>query len=130
MNIHEEQFINSFIVAKKRERYLELLSKDKTRGKITRHFDHCADLDDQFVTQIPVNQQNPDEIYKILKKKGAGDTCYIIADNWDLDRKEMNLRTAIDEYYICDGAFFSCIPGKLVFYSGEEENGRYILEKR
>ena len=130
MNIHEEQFIKSFIVAKKRERYLELLGKDKTRVKITSRFDHCEDLVDDFVTQIPVNQQNPDEIYKMLREKGAGNNCYIIADDWDLDGKEMNLRKAIDEYYICDGAFFSCIPGKLVFYSGEEENGRYILEKR
>lgn len=60
--------------------------------------------------------------------KGAGNTCYIISNDWDLDRKEMSLRKAVEEYYFAT-AFFSCLPGKLAYYSGEEENGLYILEK-
>ncbi len=130
MNIHEELFVKSFIVPEKRERYLEFLSKEKTRHKITWYIEQCADLEVKFKARIPISKQNEEDIYKILKQKGAPDNCYIISNYDDIDQKVMNLKKTIDEHTFDSGTFVSCIPGKLVFYASEEENGRFILEKK
>lgn len=134
MNIHEELFIKNFIVPPKRGRYFEFLPNKKRREDITSNFDHCDDLEDKYKTQIPVNCQNAEDVYKILKEKKAPDTCYVISYHDEIDAKEMNLKKILFENvlktpFIHTGTFISCIPGKLVFFSSEEINGRYILEK-
>lgn len=129
MNIHEELFVKNFIVSRKRERYIELLGNEKTRSKITVYFDHCPDLEDKYKSQIPVNQQNAKDIYRILKNKGAPETCFAISNRDQIDGKELSLRKVIDEYYFDNSTFISCIPGKLIYYASEEINGCYILEK-
>ncbi len=133
MNIHEEQFVRNFIVQRKRERYLELLAKEKTRYRITSNFDHCDDLEEKFKTQVSPNLQNAEAVYQILKEKNSPDTCYILSYDDEIDGKEMNLKKALelifDTPFIHTGIFISCVPGKLVFYSSEEISGRFILEK-
>ena len=134
MNIHEELFIKNFIVPRKRERYLEFLSNKKRREEITSNFDHCNDLENKYKNQIPVNRQNAEDVYKILKEKKAPDICYIISYQDEIDGKEMILKKVLvesifDTPFIYTGTFISCIPGKLALYSSEGINGRYILEK-
>lgn len=134
MNFHEEQFVRNFIVPRKRERYLELLAKEKTRYGITSNFDHCDDLEEKYKTQVLPNQQNAEDVYKLLKEKNAQETCYILSWDSEIDGREMNLKDALgiifDTPLIHTGSFISCIPGKLVFYSSEDISGRYILEKQ
>lgn len=129
MNIHEEKFVASFVVKKKQGRYLELLSSEKHRDKITGGFDHCSDLNDRFLNQIPVQQHNPDDVLALLRKAGAGESCWILSADWNIDQKEMNLSDAITKYLFSGETFFSCIPGRLVLYSGEDINAIYLLEK-
>jgi hypothetical protein len=134
MNTHEELFVKNFVVKQKRERYLEFLAKEKTRDKITWDFRHCGDLEEKYKTQVPVNQQNAKDVYKILKEKNAPDKCYILSYHDEVDGKEMSLKKVLEEtiFYIPfthTGTFISCIAGKLVFYSSEDLNGRFILEK-
>lgn len=69
-------------------------------------------------------------IYKILKAKGAGENCYIIAKDSDIDEMTMNLKKAVDKNAFGDGVFLSCIAGKLLFYSSDEQSRRYILERK
>jgi hypothetical protein len=129
VNLHEEKFVASFVVKEKRERYLEFLSNEKHCYKITGRFDHCADLDSRFVKEIPVRNQNPKDVLELLRKTGAGERCWILSTNWDIDQKEMNLAEAIEKYLYCEGTFFSCIAGSLVLYSGEDGNAICILER-
>jgi hypothetical protein len=129
VNIHEEKFVSSFVVKEKRGRYREFLSNEKHRYKITGHFDHCDDLDLRFVKEIPARQQNRNDVLAILRKAGADDSCWILSTNSDIDQIEMNLSEAINEYLFREGTFFSCIPGRLVLYSGEDINAVYILER-
>ena len=135
MNIHEELFVKNFIVLRKRGRYFEFLSKKEKRETITSQFDHCGDLEEKYKTQILPNKQNAEDVYKILKGKNAPENCYALSSDEDIDGKEINLKKALKENvfdapFIYTGTFLSCIPGKLVFYSSEEINGRYILEKQ
>lgn len=129
-NIHEERFVGSFVVKEKQGRYLELLSNEKHRYKITGRFDHCDDLEKRFLTQVPVQQQNPSDVIALLRKAGARETCWILSTNSDIDKKEMKLSEAIKEHLYREGTFFSCVPGRLVLYSGEDINAIFILERK
>lgn len=129
MNIHEELFVNSFIVREKRGRYLEFLGKEKMRQKITWNIERCDDLEEKYRTRVPVDKQNPEDIFNILKEKSAPNICHIISTDDEIDGQEMNLKDVLENHFFDDGTFISCIPGKLVYYASEEENGCFILEK-
>jgi hypothetical protein len=122
VNIHEEKFISSFVLKEKRGRYFELLPSEKHRWKITSRFDHPDDLNTDLATQIPPSQQRPDAVLIILKGAGAGEFCWIISDSPDIDGTQMRLADAIHDHLYREGTFFSCVPGKLVLYSGEDIN--------
>lgn len=132
MNTHEEKFIRSFIVPRKRERYLSMFDSKKGREKLIYGFYHLNDLDEQFATEVPPNEQWADNIYRMLKAKGSPETCFVISTNSEFDRKELPLIDVLKEIVgACnDGTFISCIAGKLGYYEGESMRARYILEKK
>ena len=131
MNVHEELFARNFIVPEKRERYIALLKTKKGRIKIRFGLDHCKDLDKNYITQVPIKNQNADNIYHILRTKGASENCYVISSNSETDEQEVNLYDAVLKTIGkgC-GTFISCIAGKLGYFEFEEPNERYILEKK
>lgn len=122
MNIHEEKFVSSFVLREKRGRYLEFLPSEENRWKITSRFDYPDDFNTELATQIPPSQQRPDAVLSILKQAGAGEFCWILSDCSDIDGKQMRLADAIRDHLYQEGTFFSCIPGVLVLYSGEDIN--------
>ena len=130
MNSHEEQFARSFIVPKKRDRYLTLLESKKGRAALLEGFNHCPDLDPRYATLIPSNQQSATSIESLLRQKGAPDTCYVISDNRGIDGREMSLSDALAESVGWNiGTFISCVPGKLGYFELEDLGERYILER-
>ena len=128
MNIHEELFVKNFIIPQKRERYLEMLCKEKTRSKILNEFRVNWDLDKTFMVLMPPNQQLPENIYKLLKEKGAPQSCYVISDNFEIDKKEMSLNIALENLF--GGTFISCMAGKLGYFESDEAGEKYILERK
>lgn len=130
MNPHEEQFALSFIVPEKKERYLSLLRSERGRKKLIAGFHHCRDLDSRFAKLIPSARQSARSIEDSLKKRGAPEVCYVMADNPKIDGKEMNLSEALLEIVGMDaGALLSCIPGKLAYLEMEGLGERYLLLK-
>ena len=130
MNPHEEQFARSFIVPKKRDRYLTLLNSKRGRAKLLDGLNHCDDLDPRYATLIPPNQQFAPSIESRLRQRGAPETCYVISDNREIDGHEMSLSDALLETVGHGaGTFISCIPGKLGYFELEDMNERYILER-
>ena len=80
---------------------------------------------------VPIGQQAAENIYKILREKNALDTCYVISSNYEIDEKQMKLKDALKKTIGSGcGTFISCIAGKLGYFEFEEQNQRYILEKR
>ena len=129
MNLHEELFVKSFIIAAKRERYLSLLSSVKGRKKLLNDLDHLRDLDENKIIHISPAQQNPFDICGFLQAKGAGKNCYVISTNSALDTRELALSEALEEIVGYGfGSYVSTIAGKLGYYEGEEPGDRYILE--
>jgi hypothetical protein len=127
--MHEQLLIENFIYKNRQERYLNLLQTKKGRVKFRKYIPHFKDINTQFCRNIK-NLNTPGELHEILKSEGASDICYIISEHSDYDSLSMNLSEAIQLLLNSGIAFFlSCIPGKLVYYEGEDTNERYLLVK-
>ena len=131
MNHSEEMFARSFIVPEKRERYLSLLQSKKGRDKLRERFYHHPDLDPRFAHLVPAGQQSSTSIERLLRSKGAPDTCWVMSTNDEIDGREMKLAEALEEvaWYCDDGTLLSCIPGRLAYFELAEPGERYILER-
>jgi hypothetical protein len=131
MNDHEEKFVEVFVRKAKRDRSREQLASSKHRRKFTASFGHSADLTTEPAQQIDPKLQSPAGIHSILTRKGAPCDCYLISEDAELDRKLMDLQTALEEIIgYGNGTFVSCIPGKLGYFESAEPGVRYIFEKR
>ena len=130
VNIHEEMFARYFIKPAKRDRYLSLLESGKGRAKLAHGLNHCGDLDTRFAKLLPIIEQNPESIYKILKRKGANETCYVMSSDYSHDGQELPLLEALEAIIgFGSGTLVSCLPGKLAYFEFEDPGERYILER-
>ena len=126
---HETEFIRHFVISPKRRRYLSLLETRKGRKKLVEALDHFDELDTRYAQLLPANAQTVSQIGALLKRKGAPERCYVTSSNEDIDAREMSLRAALEKTVgTGSGTIISCIPGKLAYFEGEEQNQRYILE--
>jgi hypothetical protein len=128
--VPEDLTIRAFIVRERRERFLLLLANPKHRHKITDSLahPHPAWFDNRFVKQIPPAQHGAVSIAKLLRAKGAGQTCWVVSEDKKLDAREMELEPLLGQLVGGGmGAILCCIPGKLAFV--ESEDGRFILER-
>jgi hypothetical protein len=130
MNEHEKLFIDSFVIKPKQDRFREGLGSTKHRQKLVSSLDHSADLRYELALEIPPSEQTASEICSLLRSKGAPGYCYAISSNSDIDEKEMDLMSALEDVIgYGDGTFLSCIPGKLGYYESGELGNRLIFEK-
>lgn len=126
---HDESIVRAFIAPHRREQFLRRLANPKTRHKILGQLAHFHDLDPRYAHRIPPRDQTTDGVYRLLKGKGAPDTCYAMGHS-DLDGQVVPLREALEDIVpVSFGQFVSCIPGKLGYFGGEESNEHYILER-
>lgn len=129
----EEIIIKSFFEKRIQKRVLfELFSSKKRKNALFRlSHNYKKTLREAYMIEITRPNSNPVEILSLLTKLGAGDTCYVISSNEDIDGKELSLRTAL-EHSVGFGfpSIVSCIPNKLAYFEAEQEYGapsRYIL---
>jgi hypothetical protein len=91
-------------------------------------------LREKYMIELPKPNSDPTAIDKLLKKHGAGNTCYVISFNEDIDGKELPLLTALEQA-VGYGfpSIVSCIPNKLAYFEAEQVYGappRYILKRK
>src|SRR5918996_2973633 len=125
----EEAVARAFVVKRKQARFIELLGSRKRRRDASATLDHFRDLDPRFIVQLRSDEQTPESIARALALRGAGDTCYVISADSDLDGKRMTLAAALDQVVgRRRGTFLSCVPGMLAYF--EDEDDRCILSRR
>ena len=127
---HEEAFAKAFLPTEKRARFIQLLAQPRRRkemlSQLNRHLPYLAD----FATEVPGEQDFPDELAKLLLAKGAGPTCHVIAEGLKSDGRELPLREALLQ--ICmqrSGAILCCLPGRLAYYKPESPAPGILLER-
>lgn len=126
--LHEESLINSFILKERQGRYTNLISTSKGRKKFRTYIAHFKDLNKNKCTLIDC--EDFVQLYHLLKSKGAPDICYIISEHSNYDMQNLSLLLAIKSLFNSGISYFlSCIPGKLVYYEGEERNQKILLLK-
>ena len=126
-----EQGLARFLVGEWRARFRESLAPAKRRDKLRSQLPHLSHLDPRFATPIPTEEQSAHAIGAQLREKGAGDRCYLLSEDPDLDGRELDLDDALVE--IVDGGsryatFVSCVPARLAYFHDEEPGHRYVLE--
>ncbi len=75
----EEAFVRHFIVADKQERYLQFLSKPKTRGKFLAELYHGLALKGALAMELPPAKRTAVEVQQRLQRLGAKDMAYVIS---------------------------------------------------
>jgi hypothetical protein len=122
---HEEAFAKAFLPSEKRARFIQYLSQPKRRKEMLSQLDHHLPYEPAFATEVPGELDFPGELEKLLKAKGAGASCYVIANGLKADGRVLPLGEALLQ--ICmhgSGAILSCLPGRLAYYRpGSPEPG-------
>ena len=123
----EEAFIRAFIVPDKRDRYLQLLASPSRRKKILGTLYHSLDVIPEWATRIENRDHTSERVEQLLRRKGAGPTCYLISPQTELDQQEIPLREALETLIDQDGtAIVCCLEGRLAYHKAELS--QYLLE--
>lgn len=129
----EEIIVKTFFVKSIQQRVLfELSSPQKRYDAFGRRNDFIRT---ESMFEIPKPNSDPEEIEKLLKKRGAGNMCYVMTSaESDIDGEEIPLKKALEDLIWSGMPFIiSCIPNKLAYYQGEQAYGspqRYILKRQ
>ncbi len=121
--------MKAFIIAKKRQRWIDLLANPKRRKDILRTLSHLNDLDERFLVRVP-SPQSTSVILEMLQARGAPEQCYVVSDSVSLDARTLPLGAALEVIVAREpGTLVSCIPGRLGYFEGEDPGARLILER-
>ena len=103
---------------------------EKRRRDVRSLLDHAVRLDPRFAHHLTGSDAFSGPVEAKLRERGAPATCYVISADDDLDGREIPLREALDAIIgTGNGAFVSCIPGRLGFYEYEDMNSSYLLSR-
>ena len=127
---HEEAFAKAFILSEKRARFLQGLADPKHRQEVLARMSLSLPTIPALGTEVPGAQDFPDELEKLLRAKGAGPTCHLLAGGLKADGRTLPLREALTLICLHDsGAILSCIPGRLAYYRPGAPAAGVLLER-
>jgi hypothetical protein len=130
---NEKVFLETFILQEKVSRYVEKLSRTRTRACFLKEsMPHFRDFEPRYVQSINPKHQNLDYIHKILKSNGAPDTCHLVSMCMDLDGQRLPLLDALNSIFTLGykkASIIICIPDRLGYYEGESKNDRFLLSR-
>ena len=130
MNEHERGFLAFLVEPTKRRMETLLELGEKRRREVRELLHHSVRLDRRFSQRVTGSDAFSGPVEAILRKRGAPSTCYVLSANSDLDGREMRLSDVLEAIIgMGDGAFVSCIPGRLGFYEYEDMKSSYLLSR-
>ena len=130
---HEQETIRAFVLRNQQERFLGFIANPKNRKKFVRELGHFRWFDRRFATPVlwkvdpslalwDRHVQGNENVLRLLKSKGAGQMCWVISEDAEIDGRESDLESALENVNGRGmGAILSCIPGKLAYFEGEDE---------
>ena len=122
----EEDFVKRFIAESKQERYLQFLSKPKTRGKFLNDLYHRLMLKESFVNELLPGERTIENVGQRLQMLGSGIQVYVISPYERLDQQWFALPDILTDILSTGTeAIVCCLPGQLAFV--QTEDSAYIL---
>lgn len=130
MNDHERGFLE-FLDPPTNRRVATLLATGAKRRKEVRALlDHAVRLDPRFARHLTGREALAGAVETLLRERDAPPSCYVLAADGRLDGREMPLTEALAAVIgRGNGAFLSCVPGRLGFYEYESAGSSYLLTK-
>jgi len=123
----EADLVNTFVVRAKRERYISFLHTPRRRRDFLNTLYHFADFDATRTVRLKGRQDTAAAIIDELRRRGAGDECYVISVDADVDGTTGTLEGVIaDVHARREGTLVGCLSGGLGYYEGEMN--RLILD--
>jgi hypothetical protein len=137
LSFWEQRFVEEYIVASKRSRYLTFLKGPKHRKKILERLNHSLDYDESKATRLDASYRSEDSLLALLQSHYVSETCYLMADQNRYDGQELTLENAIRELFQNFwGALIICPPQGLLsgtpiaVYKEEDVGDLVLLSKR
>ena len=135
MNDREAIFVESFVQRGRRERVLYELGSSKKRQDFFEKLCHnfLEILEPKFMLPIERAYSEPEDIYSLLRGRGAQGSGSILSFYSELDGLEMPLDEALKQ--VVGRGFPSiicCLQGRLAYFEAEQVAGpppRYILAR-
>lgn len=128
MNDHEKGFLAFLAEPTKRRMGTLLELGQKRRDDVRALFDHSVRLNQSCCHHLSGNEAASASVEAKLRLRGAPANCYVLSADRRLDGREMPLTDALEAIIgKGNGAFVSCIPGRLGFYEYEDVKSSYLL---
>jgi len=123
--------LHTFLAEPSQRRLRTLLELGEKRRKEVRGLlHHAVKLDPRFSEHLSGVSAYPGPVEALLRARGAPDMCFVLAADPDLDGREMPLAEALDAISgSSNGAFVSCIAGRLGYYEYEDMKSSFILQR-
>ncbi|MDU0372574.1 hypothetical protein ACFPAF_19390 [Hymenobacter endophyticus] len=123
----ERDFINTYVVKNKRQRYLGFIESPKRRGSFLEMLYHGQDLDKRLFQDLRGSGTHESQsIRNRFENLKNADRCYVISVNGALDGQEMLLNEAVDRALGQEGTLILFGNGAGVYYEGEPPYDRYL----
>ena len=92
----EQLLIKKFVIKDKQERYLNFLSKEKTRKKFTSELYHFRDFKWNLFREIPSSESESNTIVTKVKSIKNISSCDVVSVNSEFDGKVISLEEAVE----------------------------------
>ena len=129
MNLElERKVIERFVLKSKRDRYFNFIKSDKTRKKFTKELAHFRDLRLEKFEEVKSDKVKV--IKDRIKSLGNIKDCYLISENSELDKKTLDIDTALNETRgLGMGTLIVFGDAEIVYYEAEGPSDRWISKQ-
>ncbi len=130
MNDHERGFL-AFLAEPSKRRLETLLELGaKRRRDVLDLLHHSVRLAPCYAQHLTGSEAFSGPVEAMLRKRGAPSDCYVLGGSSELDGRKLPLAEALEAIIgMSNGAFVSCIPGRLGFYEYEDMKSSYLLSR-
>jgi hypothetical protein len=124
----EIKVIERFVDKTKRERYLNFIKSDKTREKFIKDLHHMNFLNQDIFDKVEGNE------FVFIKKRieaiGNISHCYVISENKSIDKKQLDIETALRETIGADqGTLLVFGDAEILYSEAEGFKNRWISKQ-
>ncbi|MBY0424061.1 MAG: hypothetical protein K2Q22_00360 [Cytophagales bacterium] len=121
----ETKVIERFVVKTKRDRYLTFIKSEKTRQKLIDDLSNNNFLQKDLFDKVEGNEY--EFIKQRIKTLGNRKDCYVISENKLIDKKRLDINTALTETIGADqGTLLVFGDAEILYSESEGLNNRWI----
>jgi hypothetical protein len=124
----ESKVIERFVIKTKRDRYLNFIKSEKTRPKFINDLSHINFFREDLFDKVEGNEY--EFIKQRIKLLGNPNDCYVISENQRIDKKRLDIDTALTETIGADqGTLLVFGDAEILYSEAEGFNNRWISKR-